>query len=88
MSLSQARDLSPLVEIERLVQARAKDLALDPAAEADGHRLHALIVEQVAEWSVDHKRGVRAYDLADPAQVVERAHRNLAGYGPLQPLLG
>ncbi len=87
MSLSQARDLSPLVEIERLVQARAKDLALDPAAEADGHRLHALIVEQVAEWSVDHKRGVRAYDLADPAQVVERAHRNLAGYGPLQPLL-
>jgi len=75
MSLSQARDLSPLVEIERLVQARAKDLALDPAA------------EQVAEWSVDHKRGVRAYDLADPAQVVERAHRNLAGYGPLQPLL-
>jgi len=41
----------------------------------------------VAEWSVDHKRGVRAYDLADPAQVVERAHRNLAGYGPLQPLL-
>ncbi len=41
----------------------------------------------MAEWSVDHKRGVRAYDLADPAQVVERAHRNLAGYGPLQPLL-
>ena len=85
--ITPADELSPLVEIERLVQARAKDLALDPAAEEDGRRLHDLIVDQVETWSVEHKRGTRAFDLADPAQVVERAHRNLAGYGPLQPLL-
>ncbi|MPZ89908.1 MAG: hypothetical protein GEU81_18040, partial [Nitriliruptorales bacterium] len=33
------------------------------------------------------KRGMRPFDLADPGSVAERAFRNLAGYGPLEPLL-
>ena len=54
----------------------------------DGHaQLRALIDDEVAQWSVDHKRGLRSFDLADPELVVERAYRNLCGYGPLEPLL-
>lgn len=71
--------VAPLVEIERAVQARAKD----PSASA----LRVLIDEEVARWSADFKRGLRSVDLADPALVAERALRNLAGYGPLDPLL-
>jgi pilus assembly protein CpaF len=41
----------------------------------------------VARWSEDYKRGLRDFDLADPPMVAERAFRNLAGYGPLEPLL-
>lgn len=76
---------SPLQEIERLVQERARELALD--TDRDPEALRALVVDTVAQWSVDHKRGVRPFDLADPAAVVERAVRNLTGYGPLEPLL-
>ena len=31
--------------------------------------------------------GLRAFDVADPDTVAERAYRNIAGYGPLEPLL-
>ncbi len=89
MSTVDARDLdvNPLEEVERAVLDRAKHLALD-MGDADGAaRLRALIQEEVDQWSVDHKRGLRAFDLADPGAVVERAHRNLCGYGPLAPLL-
>ncbi|HEU5150771.1 MAG TPA: ATPase, T2SS/T4P/T4SS family [Iamia sp.] len=80
-------DVSPLEEIERAVLDRAKGVALDMGS-ADGNaRLRALIDDEVAQWSVDHKRGLRAFDLSDPATVVERAYRNLCGYGPLAPLL-
>lgn len=76
---------TPLAEIERMVQSRARELALDtdqqPAA------LAALVDEAVAQWSVDHKRGIRPFDLSEPARVAERAVRNLTGYGPLEPLL-
>ncbi len=41
----------------------------------------------MARWSLDHRRGLRPYDLSDPDLVAERAYRNLAGYGPLEPLL-
>ena len=50
-------------------------------------KLRALIADEVARWSLDHRRGLRPYDLADPDLVAERAFRNLAGYGPLEPLL-
>jgi len=72
--------VSPLVEIERAVQRRAKDVAGKAA-------LRALIDEEVARWSDDFRRGVRTVELADPGLVAERAYRNLAGYGPLEPLL-
>jgi len=79
--------LSPLAEIERAVQERAKQLLLDMTADDGTARLRALIREEVARWSADYKRGLRPFDLADPEAVVERAYRNLVGYGPLEPLL-
>jgi pilus assembly protein CpaF len=80
-------DVSPLEEIERAVLDRAKGVALDMGS-ADGNaRLRSLIDDEVAQWSVDHKRGLRSFDLSDPATVVERAYRNLCGYGPLAPLI-
>ena len=50
--------------------------------------LRAIVDDEVALWSSDFKRGLRAFDLADRELVAERAFRNLAGYGPLEPLLG
>lgn len=87
MSQGTADLPSPLAEIERAVQERAKALDLDPSGSDASARLRELIEDEVARWSDDHKRGLRAFDLADPALVVERAHRNLTGYGPLEPLL-
>jgi pilus assembly protein CpaF len=78
---------SPLLEIERAVQARAKHLALDVATPGGPAALRALVDEEVEKWSLDFKRGRRAFDLADRAQVADRACRNLTGYGPLEPLL-
>ncbi len=78
---------NPLVEVERAVLDRARALALE-LGRPDGRRaLRALVDDEVARWSADHKRGLRAFDLADPAVVAERAWRNLVGYGPLEPLL-
>ena len=79
--------VSPLAEIERAVQERAKATSLDVAANGGRHQLRALISDEVARWSEDYKRGLRDFDLADPATVAERAFRNLAGYGSLEPLL-
>ena len=79
--------ISPLAEIERNVQKRAKELSLDMAGGDGRARLRSMIDDEVARWSADYKRGLRTFDLSDPAMVVERAYRNLAGYGPLEPLL-
>ena len=79
--------LSPLVEIERAVQERGKATSLDMGNRSGVARLRTLIEDEVRRWSDDHKRGLRPFDLPDPDVVVERAFRNLAGYGPLQPLL-
>ncbi|HEY4376900.1 MAG TPA: ATPase, T2SS/T4P/T4SS family, partial [Acidimicrobiales bacterium] len=78
-------DLSPLHEIEAAVQERARQGTA--GGDVSPETLRALIEDEVAQWSADHKRGRRAFDLADPQTVVERAWRNLAGYGPLDPLL-
>jgi pilus assembly protein CpaF len=79
--------VSPLAEIERAVQERAKLISLD-LADADGaERLRALIDSEVARWSEQHKRGLRPFDLAAPELVAKRVFRNVAGYGPLEPLL-
>jgi pilus assembly protein CpaF len=77
----------PLVEIERRVQERAKSIALDMGAADGTERLRELIDDEIAQWANDYKRGLRPHDLPDPASVAERALRNLAGYGPLDPLL-
>ena len=76
---------TPLEEVEHLVQDRARRQAIDTEAQPDA--LRNLVDEVVAEWSVEHKRGLRAFDLADPIGLAERATRNLTAYGPLTPLL-
>jgi pilus assembly protein CpaF len=78
---------SPLVEIERAVQERAKAISLQMATGEGRTALRQLVDEEVVAWSVDYRRGRRPVDLAEPALVAERAFRNLAGYGPLEPLL-
>jgi pilus assembly protein CpaF len=80
--------VSPLEEIERSVQERAKDISLDMRDVAGAEKLRALIADEVARWSMDHRRGARPFDLSGPDVVADRAFRNLAGYGPLGPLLG
>ena len=78
---------SPLAEIERNVQLRAKDRNVDVAGGDGIGILRHLIDEEISTWSEQFKRGLRSYDLADPGLVADRAFRNLAGYGPLAPLL-
>ncbi len=80
-------EISPLEEIERSVLERAKAIALDMGGADGSAKLRSLVEDEVAQWSIDHKRGLRAFDLSDPSLVVERAYRNLFGYGPLEPLL-
>ena len=80
-------DVSPLLEIERAVQERAKVSALDMTQPEGVARLRVLIDAEVERWSGDFKRGRRPFDLPDPDLVAERAYRNLAGYGPLASLL-
>jgi hypothetical protein len=79
--------VSPLEEIEREVQARAKQRAVDVDLPGGPEALRALVESEVAAWQEGYRRGSRPYDLADPGRVVDRAMRNLAGYGPLGPLL-
>jgi pilus assembly protein CpaF len=79
--------VSPLVEIEQQVLQRAKDESLDVDGPTAMARLRELLEEAVARWSLDHKHGLRDFDLPDPDAVVEKALRNLTGYGPLEPLL-
>src|SRR6476646_3312952 len=82
-----ATAVSPLAEIEHAVQERAKDISLDMSSTDGALKLRAVIDDEVARWTSEYKRGRRDFDLADPALVAERAFRNLAGYGPLEPLL-
>jgi pilus assembly protein CpaF len=80
-------EFSPLAEVERAVQERAKLVALDMDGPDGPARLRSLVNDEVARWSEDYKRGRRDYDLADPDLVAERAWHNLVGYGPLEALL-
>ena len=78
---------TPLQLIERTVLERAKEIRLDLDDGTARTRLRELINDEVARWSTDFRRGLRPHELADPDLVVERGYRNLAGYGPLEPLL-
>lgn len=83
--MTGTESLSPLAEIERLVQDSARSLAID--TDRDPHALETLVNKTIAQWAIDHKRGLRPYPLNEPDRLAERALRNLSGYGPLAPLL-
>jgi pilus assembly protein CpaF len=78
---------SPLASIERAVQERAKTDALDMSVAGSLDSLRALLEDEVHRWRAEYQRGRRPHDIADPDRAVDRALRNLAAYGPLQPLL-
>jgi pilus assembly protein CpaF len=78
---------SPLRAIERAVQEEAKHLALDMGEAGARDRLQVLLDQEVARWREEYRKGRRPLDIADPETAVERALRNLVGYGPLEPLL-
>jgi len=80
-------EVTPLELIERTVLEHAKGIRLDLDDDAARGRMRELIGDAVARWSADYRRGLRTHDLADPDLVVERAYRNLVGYGPLESLL-
>lgn len=80
-------EATPLELIERTVLEQAKSIRLDLDDDAARGRMRELIGDAVARWSADYRRGLRTHDLADPDLVVERAYRNLVGYGPLESLL-
>jgi len=79
--------MTPLAEIEQLVQERAKQEAIDLDTADARAALAALVDQEVQGWNDAFRRGLRDLPLADPELVIERAMRNLAGYGPLAPLL-
>jgi pilus assembly protein CpaF len=80
-------EVTPLLEVERSVQARAKDLSLDMGTLAGRSGLRDLIRDELARWDDDVRRGRRTFTLTNPDVVAERAWRNLAEYGPLTELL-
>jgi pilus assembly protein CpaF len=82
--LERGLDTSPLAEIERRVQERAKRLDVH---EETAEGLRAILEDEVERWNVDFQRGLHTVPVADPETVVDRALRNLSGYGPLTPLL-
>ena len=81
------REPTPLEEIERRVQARAKHAAIDMRAPDAIDRIAELVHDEISTWQLDHRRGVQPVEIVDPDVLAERALRNLTGLGPLGPLL-
>lgn len=79
--------VSPLAEVERAVQRRAKEIDLDLASSGGVDKLASLIDDEITAWNEAHGRGHRPVPIAEPERLAERALRNLSGYGPLEPLL-
>ena len=78
---------TPLQEVERLAQERATAQSIDVDSPEGQRQLRAVIDDVLREWSEDHRRGRRSFDLPDAHGVARRAFRNLAQYGPLTDLL-
>jgi Flp pilus assembly CpaF family ATPase len=78
---------SPLREIERAAQDQARAAHLDMSSPDAGEQLRRLLVAEAERWREEYRKGRRPLDIADPDTAVERALRNLTGYGPLEPLL-
>ena len=87
LSSSLSPSLSPLQEIESTVQDQANRASIDVSTSEGDSELRGLIESAVLQWRDDHRRGLRPHDLSEPGVIVERAHRNLARYGPLTSLL-
>ena len=83
----ESNEPAPLMEIERAVQDRARDMGLDMATDGGKDRLGELVHEELARWRMEFERGERSLPIGDAEGVAGRAIRNLAGYGPLEPLL-
>ena len=81
-----ASDRSPLQQVEQQVLARVKHLAPEDSS-VDVALLRRLVEDEVDHWRQEHRRGRRAADLPTGDTLIERAMRNLTGYGPLEPLL-
>ncbi len=79
--------VSPLRQIELSAQERAKEADLDMANPGAKDALRNLLVDEVAQWRGDYREGSRPFDIVDPDAAVDKALRNLVGYGPLEPLL-
>ena len=78
---------TPLIEIERRVTERAKELSIELDHGRADAALRQLIDDEIRRWDDDFRRGLRSHPLHDPDEVAERALRNVAGFGPLAPLL-
>jgi pilus assembly protein CpaF len=87
VTATEAAWSSPLAQIERAVQERAKGLAVDMSGADAAATLRRLVDDEISRWHHEFQRGRRPRDVADPEGAAERALRNLVGYGPLQPLL-
>lgn len=87
MSSPPSGDASPLLEIERRVTERAKELSIDLDRRDAEAALRRLVDDEIQSWATDVERGRRTQPLPDPQVVAERALRNVVGLGPLGPLL-
>ncbi len=74
--------VSPLRQIELSAQERAKEADLDMANPGAKDALRNLLVDEVAQWRGDYREGSRPFDIVDPDAAVDKALRNLVGYGP------
>jgi pilus assembly protein CpaF len=80
-------EVAPLIYIERAVQDRAKELGLNPDTSTGREDLEVLVRTQLDKWQLEFERGERTIAVSNPEITLQRAVRNIAGYGPLEPLL-
>ena len=80
-------DITPLEEIEQLVQARARQISVKLDDEAAERVLSEFVEDEIRTWNDDFRLGNRPFRITDTGLLAERAMRNLTGYGPLGPLL-
>jgi pilus assembly protein CpaF len=80
-------EIAPLLLIEHAVQDRAKELGINPDSPNGRADLEQLVAAELDRWQLEFERGERSFSISDPETTLVRAVRNIAGYGPLEPLL-
>jgi len=78
---------SPLREIERAVQSRCRTETTGHERTTARAEMAVLVDEEIRTWNRDHLRGRQPFPIDGTDALADRAVRNLAGYGPLEPLL-